>query len=249
MRKSQILHAIEMELSKSGLNDCRLLEIRFEAIDQSRNKDRLAYCILSDAAHTLEAFEEILNDATTISNHFILHPNVFANIQAAKLAHLQTLNDAVINENNWRGRLFRFEHLEAHRGNNTEIVNFMIRSVWRIIIQRDVEDNYYVRHDIFPFFWSPGHSTGGKKEVVESLKNEFWSVAEPKFHRQDIDFDVVKVFAKKEHQGGTYFQPPFSPLGEVSDQVISEVNFNMTHEKKETCLSNLIVQVENYFSI
>lgn len=244
MRKSQILKSIEGELLKSQNLDKRLAEIQLTALDPSKNKNRLAYCILNDA-HTAQDVDDIIR--TSVEGKFSLQVVEYSSVEEAKLAHLRTMNDSVIIENNWRGRLFSFAQLQSLTGNNAELSKFMLRSVWRIIVQRDAAQNYYVRHDIFPFFWSPGHSTGGKREYVESVINEFWSVAEPKFQRHDVEFDIIKVFGKKEN--GTNNFPPisFSPLGTTIGQEVYEVTFQMDHIKKEEALTNLLSQLDSFF--
>jgi hypothetical protein len=244
MRKSQILKAIEGELQKSGKTENKLAEIRLTPLEPHRNKNRLAYCILT-GTHTAQNVEDIIR--VSVKEKFTLEVVSFANIEAAKLAHQQTMNDSTIIENNWRGRLFSFEQLQPLTGNNDELTKFLLRSIWRIIVQRDAALNYYVRHDIFPYFWSPGHSTGGKPDYIESIKNEFWSVAEPKFHRQDLDFDLIKVFGKKEDGTSTFPPIAFSPLGAAVGQQLYEIKFSMDHNKKKECLTNLLSQLDNFF--
>lgn len=243
MRKSQILKGIESELQKSQNLDKRLAEIRLTALDPSRNKNRLAYCILTDA-HTSQSVDDIIR--ASVEENFSLEVEEFGNIEEAKSTHQRSMDDTIIIENNWRGRLFPFAELPQRNGNKDELRDFMLRSVWRIIVQRDANLNYYVRHDIFPYFWSPGHSTGGKRTYIESVKNEFWSVAEPKFQRQDLDFDVIKVFGKRD--GENIFPPiAFSPPGVPADQELYQVTFLMDHKKKEECLTNLLDQLNNFF--
>ena len=247
MRKSLILKAIETELKKSNLQNNSIVEIFLEAQNSTRNKNRLAYCILTKKDHSLEKVKTILEKSTKINSHFNLIFNDYLSIQSAMAGNAEGIDDPVIIENNWRGRLFRFEHLESHLSDLNKIDDFMLRSTWRIIVQRDTENNYYVRHDIYPFFWSPGHSTAGKNNFEEDIKNEFWSVTEPKFHRQDDDFDVVKVFAKDDHKGGAFFQPLFSPVDSTPTEETSEVRFDISHEIKKSYLDNVINHLKNYF--
>lgn len=244
MRKSQILKAIEGELQKSGRMQNRLAEIRLTPLAPDRNKSRLAYCILTDTCSAQDV-EDIIRES--VEDKFTLQVTPFANIEAAKLAHHEKMDDSFIIENNWRGRLFSFEQLQPLARNNDELSNFLLRSIWRIIVQRDANHNYYVRHDIFPYFWSPGNSTGGKRDYAENVKNEFWSVAEPKFQRYDTDFDCIKVFGNK--AGQNVFPPvAFSPLGVPADQEFYEVTFLVDHKKKEECLTNLLTHLNIFFS-
>lgn len=241
MRKSQILSAVEQELERSDNLDKKILEINFKAIDNSKNKDRLAFCFL-DCGKNFETVIKIIEAAS--QDYFIPCFEVFDNINKAKVTHASTLNDPSIIENNWRGRLFSMSSLSDYQASIENARNFLFRSIWRIIIQRDTNLNYYVRHDIFPYFWSPGHSTGGKKDYKESVTKEFWNVAEPKVSRQDIDFDLIKVFAQKAGRNN-FDSVPFSPPAAESGQEVYEVDFQSNHEEKNKYLENLLDRLEN----
>lgn len=241
MRKSQILNAIEQELESSSNQNKKILEITLKAIDNSRNKDRLAFCFL-DQGDNFDVVKDIITNAS--QNYFTPQMVVFNSVTQAKSAHSSTMSDPAVTENNWRGRLFAASNLTIHQNDKLQAQKFLFRSIWRIIIQRDTNLNYYVRHDIFPYFWSPGHSTGGKKEYKEIVANEFWSVAEPKFFRQDIDFDYIKVFAQK--AGANKFDSvPFSRLNINPGQEVYEIDFHSKHEEKLEYLQGLLDRLEN----
>lgn len=236
MRKGKILRVIKNELEKSDRLNNPLLEIQLSPLYEG-GKTRLAFCILED--NNRDDLENLITAAT--QEHFNVEYVFHNNIDEA-IVNFDG-DDSVIIENNWRGRLFHREHIINR--NTDEAKAFLLKSYWRIIVTRNT-GNYFVRTDIFPFFWSHGHSTGNSENYIETVSKNLQNLKDNKGYRVDPIYDVIKVFAKKD-QIGTFTPMNYSPLGEATN-IISEVDLgelNINYDEKAT---NALAHLDNYFS-
>lgn len=243
MRMSQILNVIEKELSESDNLDCRLLEFKLTANNTRRNKNRVIYCFLP-TNENVDDIVGIINRAA--DTYFTVVITNFMNITEAKVRVRSSLNDPSIIENNWRGRLFSFDSLIANSSTDEEAQKFLFESTWRVIINRDSHKNYYTRHDIFPYFWNPGHSTAGKSEYIEAVTHEFWKIADQSNNLTDLHFDRLKFFAKREDQNNFTAVSSSDPTT-AHDLMEYSLSLDTTREHKKLFLDGIIQNLQVSF--
>lgn len=238
MRKSNILLGIKSELEKSNNVGKKLLEIILTA-QYTKGKSRLAFCILEDENH--EVVKEKINNAlmNDFSVVYFLHETIEEAIQ-----NNSKESESLVLENNWRGRLFHQRHIDGK--NDVELKEFLVKSIWRIIVEYR-NDQYFTRHDIFPCFWYPGHSTGGKETFKEDFENILEQLRDDKNNRIDNKFDRIKVFASdRQNQYPTMrftgVRLPNGALPEKFDCTLIELRENFEDYKK-----NLIADLNNQF--
>lgn len=99
-------------------------------------------------------------------------------------------------ENNWRSRLMTTQQLNID-DEETLVLERLMQSTWRIVITQGPQLDYFVRHDIFPTLWDPGYSIAGFSEYRNQIHSslEALLVERPR-RRLDLEFDVIKCFAK-----------------------------------------------------
>ena len=234
MRKSKILKVIRDQLEESNRLNDSVLEMIFTPLYDG-GKRRLAYCVLDD--DQWDDIQALVNNS--INGHYGCDFTFRNNIDEA-IANVEE-DDSIVLENNWRGRLFHEEHLIGR--NEDDARDFLLNSYWRIIVNRNGR-SYFVRTDIYPFFWSPGHSTGESEDYKESVKNYLEQYRINKSSRIDAQFDFIKVFAK--HEGVNAFTPMnFSPIGD--NDIVAKVDLNELRMNFDTKVANILNHLRNYF--
>lgn len=236
MKRINILGAIKSELTKSDRLNAQLLEMSFYPINEL-SKFRSAFCILED--ENIDELQSVIDNASeNIFNvEYSQHNNIDETIQGVENF------DNSVSENNWRGRLFLQRHLENKIGQ--ELIDFLFKSYWRILVKRN-NGEFFTRHDVVPYFWSPGFSIGGKDDYESEVLNQLDLFRIDRLNRIDHQFDVIKVFANKENVN-TYLPMNFSPFGEANNTV-SEVKIEQLRIDSEIKKNNIIAHLRNYFS-
>lgn len=138
---------------------------------------------------------------------------------------------------NWRGRLFDAE--EFARSDNKR--DFLLKSYWRIIINRDDTGRYYTRHDIYPCFWNPGFSVPGENDFKDTVANILSGFNKRREFLIDERYDYLKIFVKT----GANYDP--IRLGENELQDIFERQFNGIHNLDDFSRNVVIPRLELKF--
>lgn len=238
MRKSKILLVIKSELEKSNSLGKRLLEINL--FPQYQNgKVRLAYCVLEN--NNTDQIKGIIDNA--LVNEFIVTFNLYESIDDAIECNSNEVESMAL-ENNWRGRLFHQRNLDGKT--NDEIKEFLVKSIWRVIIECR-NSQYFTRHDIFPCFWYPGHSIGGKESFREDFESILEQLKNDKNERIDNKFDKIKVFASDRQN--QYSAMRFSGVQGANAQTPDKYDCTLSElrDDVEVFKRNLIADLNNQF--
>jgi len=99
--------------------------------------------------------------------------------------------------NNWRGRLIKWSKLSSISGRD-DFEKTILKSYWRLIVTKN-SDDFFTRHEITPYYYSPGYSTAGFdsfKSGIDSFLKFLDSMTD--VGQTDSVYDQVVILARKE---------------------------------------------------
>jgi len=113
--------------------------------------------------------------------------------------------------------------------------NQILRSWWRIIVTRrglpDGRDEYFVRHDIYPFLFSPGFSAAGFDLWESQVQSKLRTIAT----RALDNWDSLKIFVGDANDNPPNFEEVLdvefdqNHLANIQDQTIQAVIANLNN--------------------
>lgn len=236
MERKVILKMVVDNLKKAELKG-GVTELLLEP-KQPGNKRRSIFFADTDKEGASQIHWDIFYSELTMQ-HFEPELQFYENLDELGKSTFLPLNLNKL-ENNWRGRLFRADATSL--SDETRIRKSLLESTWRVIITRDSEENFYVRHDIYPAFYLPGFSVAGFPQFKDSLASSIDAIIRNDGRLVDKDFDTIKFFGKGANSN--HFQP--IPIARAQDSVkAAEL---LDSEERTRIMKAAIVGYNNYFT-
>jgi hypothetical protein len=193
-----------------------MVEVTLNSTQES-TKSRLMY-ILGYEDETLQTLRPMIEAAILGQGYeceFDFKQSMYDFVRKYSLSNRPSI------EANWRGRLFYYRDLEQDQNKS----DFLLKSVWRIIVTQDAAGKFFTRHDINPVFWSPGFSIAGQDTFADEVSRILESLQSRRKLLLDEENDFIKVFAKRNGLGA-YSTVPLTPPGqeEVYEYRLSDIN-------------------------
>lgn len=194
MRRSSVLNAVIQECKKQGVTGPLGELIVWPTDDSVRAKRRSIFIVGSGGEHDIrfaaEQCETVLsangNPTYRATHHFhgTIENPIFSDDPIS-------LSDTKL-ENNWRSRLVRLNQIDF--ANREQVYKLVLSATWRLVVTMR-NNEFFVRHDIYPVIWSPGFSVGGTQDLGSAIGHEMDFFGNRSSRLFDEHSDILKVFA------------------------------------------------------
>ncbi|WP_413560419.1 hypothetical protein [Bdellovibrio sp. HCB209] len=217
MNRKNILAAIRSFLEKQGKNSCFEITVFPQEINGKQIIRRRSIIVVDLPANKSTELGQFLwmNGLSEQGTSIQFYQDLDSLVTNSQIA----LDDMSL-DNNWRGRVLRFDTDFNFQETYLDFEKKFLRSYFRFIISK-YNENYFSKYDITPTFISPGTSTPGFPDF-ENATEDFVRYLENSSIRAnafagiaDADFDFIRIFISK-GQGR-----PFESVSLWNQQIIS----------------------------